>query len=97
MLIQAGVYSHCQHVCVHFQIKQIYCYEIVLSLTRRTLLHSERPKLYAILIFLSAVGLKLFLTYETEFVLFLAVLENSVLPIGRDSSHGTLKVTSELF
>ena len=34
-------------------------------------------------------------TYETEFVLFLAVLENSVLPMGWDSSHA-LKVTSEL-
>ena len=35
------------------------------------------------------------LFYETEFVLFLAVLENSVLPMGWDSSHATLKVTSE--
>ena len=34
-----------------------------------------------------------FLTYETEFVLFLAVLENSVLPMGLDSSHATLNVT----
>ena len=39
---------------------------------------------------------KNFLTYETEFVLFLAVLENSVLPMGLDSSNATLKVTSEL-
>ena len=31
-----------------------------------------------------------FLTYETEFVLFLAVLENSVLPMGWDSSRETL-------
>ena len=31
-----------------------------------------------------------FLTYETEFVLFLAVLGNSVLPMGWDSSHATL-------
>ena len=37
-----------------------------------------------------------FLTYETEFVLFLAMLENSVLLMGWDSSHATLKVTSEL-
>ena len=37
-----------------------------------------------------------FLTYETEFVLFSAVLENSVLPMGWDSSHATLKVTSDL-
>ena len=35
--------------------------------------------------------LKVFLTYETEFVLNLAVLENSVLPMGWDSSHATLK------
>ena len=32
----------------------------------------------------------------TEFVLFIAVLENSVLPMGRESSHAPLKVTSEL-
>ena len=32
-----------------------------------------------------------FLTSETEFVLFLAVLENSVLPMGCDSSHETRK------
>ena len=31
-----------------------------------------------------------FLTYETEFVLFLALLINSVLPMGWDSSHETL-------
>ena len=31
------------------------------------------------------------ITYETEYVLFLAVLENSVLPMGWDSSHATLK------
>ena len=36
-----------------------------------------------------------FLIYETEFVQFLAVLENSVLPMDWDSSHATLKVTSE--
>ena len=36
------------------------------------------------------------LTYETVFVPVLAVLENSVLPMGWDSSHATLKVTSEL-
>ena len=36
-----------------------------------------------------------FLFYETEFVLFLAGLENSVLPMGRDSLHATLNVTSE--
>ena len=35
------------------------------------------------------------LTYETEFVLYLAVMENSVSPIGWDGSHATLKVTSE--
>ena len=38
---------------------------------------------------------KFFLTYETEFVLFLALLESSVLPMGLDSSHATLKLTSE--
>ena len=32
-----------------------------------------------------------FLTCEIEFVLFLAVLQNSVLPMGLDSSHATLK------
>ena len=32
-----------------------------------------------------------FLTYETEFVLILAVLENSVWPMGCDSSHVPLK------
>ena len=37
-----------------------------------------------------------FLTYETEFVLYLAELENSVLPNGWDSSHEMLKVMSEL-
>ena len=31
-----------------------------------------------------------FLPYETEFVLFLAVLENSVLPMGSDGSFETL-------
>ena len=36
------------------------------------------------------------LTYETVFVPVLAVLENSVLPMGWNSSHATLKVTSEL-
>ena len=37
-----------------------------------------------------------FLTYDTEFVLVLAMLGNSVLPMGWDSLHATLKVTSEL-
>ncbi|MEW8487905.1 MAG: hypothetical protein AB2705_22245 [Candidatus Thiodiazotropha sp.] len=46
--------------------------------------------------FISLRLLYLFLTYEAEFVLFLAVLENSVLPIGWDSSHTTFKVTSKL-
>ena len=41
-------------------------------------------------------GTNPFLSYATEFVLFLAVLENSVLPMGWDSSHATLIVTSEL-
>ena len=36
-----------------------------------------------------------FLTYETEFVLFLAVLENSDLPMGLDISHATFRVTPE--
>ena len=36
-----------------------------------------------------------FLTCETDFVLCLAVVEDSVLPMGEDSSHATLKVTSE--
>ena len=36
----------------------------------------------------------LVLTYEIEFVLSLAVLENFVLPMGRESSHKTLKVMS---
>ena len=35
-------------------------------------------------------------TNETEFVLFLAVLKNFILPMGWNSSHATLKVTSEL-
>ena len=39
----------------------------------------------------------LFLTYKTEFVLFLAVLENSVMPMGCDSSHKTGKVTSVVY
>ena len=39
----------------------------------------------------------IFLTYETAFVLFLAMLENSVLPMGCDSSHETLKVTSVVY
>ena len=34
-----------------------------------------------------------FLSYETEFFLFSAVLENSVLPMGLDSSNETLEVT----
>ena len=38
---------------------------------------------------------KLLLTYETEFVIFLVGLENSVLPVGGGSSNATLKVTSE--
>ena len=37
-----------------------------------------------------------FLTYETEFAVFLAVLENSVLPMGRENTHATFKVTSEV-
>ena len=41
-------------------------------------------------------GTNPFLSYGTDFVLFLAVLENSVLPMGWDSSHATLIVTSEL-
>ena len=39
----------------------------------------------------------LFLTVETEFVLFLAMFENSVLPMDLDSSHETLKVTSAVY
>ena len=42
-------------------------------------------------------GLKLlviFLTYETELALLLAVLENSALPVG---SHEALKVTSVVY
>ena len=39
----------------------------------------------------------IFLTYETEFVLFIAVPENSVLSMGWDSSHETLKVTSVVY
>ena len=38
-----------------------------------------------------------FLTYETEFILFLAVLEYSVFSMGCDISHVTLKVTSEIY
>ena len=38
-----------------------------------------------------------FLTYEKEFVLFLAALENSVLPLGWDSSYDTLKVKSVVY
>ena len=37
-----------------------------------------------------------FVTYETEFVLFLGMLENSVKSMGRDSLHATLKVMKEL-
>ena len=37
--------------------------------------------------FLKAAQSIPFLTYETAFVLFLAVLENSVLSMGYDSSH----------
>ena len=37
---------------------------------------------------------RIFLTCETEFALVLAVLENTVLPMGWDSSHETLLVTS---
>ena len=36
-----------------------------------------------------------FSTYETEIVHFLAVLENSALPVGGESSHATFKVPSE--
>ena len=39
---------------------------------------------------------QLFLIFETVFVLFLVVLENSVLPMGLVSSHAMLKVPSEL-
>ena len=35
--------------------------------------------------------------YETEFVLFLVVLENSVLPMGSDSSNETLYVMSFVY
>ena len=38
-----------------------------------------------------------FLTYGIEFVLFLAVLENSVLPMGWDSPHKTLNVKTVVF
>ena len=38
-----------------------------------------------------------FLTYQIEFVLLLAVLEKSLLPLGWDSSHATFKVTSEFY
>ena len=38
-----------------------------------------------------------FLTFTSEFVLFLAVLENSVLLMGSDSSHETLRVTSVIY
>ena len=41
-------------------------------------------------------GRQEFLTYETAFFLFIAALENSVLPMGWDTSHTTLQVTSEL-
>lgn len=37
-----------------------------------------------------------FLTYEIESLLFLVVLESSVLPVGRDTSVATLKATSEV-
>ena len=35
-----------------------------------------------------------YLTYETEFVLFFVVLENSVLPMGCDSLHAMINMTS---
>ena len=35
------------------------------------------------------------LIYETEFVVFIAVLENSAWPMDWDSSHATSTVTSE--
>ena len=38
-----------------------------------------------------------FFTYETELAVFLAVLENFVLPMGRDSSHETLLVMSVVY
>ena len=38
----------------------------------------------------------LFCTYETESVLFVEVLENSVLPMSWDSPQATFKVTSEV-
>ena len=34
----------------------------------------------------------IFLSYETEFVLFLAVLKNFVVPMGWDSSRAKLKI-----
>ena len=38
-----------------------------------------------------------FLSYKTEFGLFLVVLENSVLPMDLDSSHATLNMTSVFY
>ena len=43
----------------------------------------------------SLIFTKFFLSMRQKCVPFLAVLENSVLRIGWDSSHATLKVTSE--
>ena len=43
-----------------------------------------------------SLAINIFLTYGTEFVLLLMVLEKSGLPMGWDSSHAMLKVTSEL-
>ena len=39
---------------------------------------------------------RVFLTYETEFILFIVVLEDSVLPEGWDSSRRMFTVKSEL-
>ena len=40
---------------------------------------------------------KVFLPMRQSLFLFLAVLENSVLPVGWDSSHETLKMTSAVY
>ena len=45
----------------------------------------------------AAIEASPFLTCETEFVLFLAVLEISVLPMGWDGLNETLKVTSVVY
>ena len=53
-------------------------YEEPLSLKTQYAAHRRRAAHY-------------FLVYETEFVLFLGVLEISVSPTGSDRSHATLK------